>query len=458
MKVAPKLALVAWVAFLPVLAIHGCLSVRRQQELFWSDSERDLAVLGEYVREMAEAAWARGGEPEALALLKAAARDRHVRIRWKPGAGAEEARHLEELPDRLVWVEPVAIGGRTMGRIEVSESLAPARAFLRVTVLRIAVLSLALGGASVLAARLLGQGIVGRRLEMLVDYARRVGGGELGGELGIGGRDEISLLASSLSDMSGQLAEARGREEQANAQRIGLLHKLRHEDRLASIGRLSAGLAHELGTPLNVVMGHSDRISEGSLTAEELSRSAVVIRRQVQRMAATIRRVLDFVRSAPTPRVPVDLTRVLSSVCDLLAPLTRQRGVELVTTSSLPEAFVQGDEIQLEQALSNLVQNAVDATGPGGRVEIALERVADLGEAPRRGLAIHVCDQGPGLPEKDTERLFEPFFTSKPAGTGTGLGLWLTHGIVEDHGGRIEFADLPEGGARFTILLPEAST
>lgn len=459
MKVAPKLALVAWLAFLPVLGLHALFSVRREQALFRSDMERGLSLLGEHLRQVAVAEWDLNGESEVEALLAAAARtDRDIRIRWRSNGPAEVTRGLiVAAPGRMTWLEPVAIDGKPIGRIEISESLAPMYHYVRVTLLRIGVLSLALGLASVALAHAMGERLIGGRLRALVAFARRTGQGQLGHRIELGGRDEISALAASLNDMSEQLADAFQQTQAANNDRLSMLQQLRHADRLSSIGRLASGVAHELGTPLNVAMGHAKRIEKGSLTPAELGHAAEVIHRQMDRMAATIRNILGFVRSTTPPQECVDLVRVVESVRELLSPLLEERGVELAVVSALRDAPVRGSEIQLEQALSNLISNAVDATGDGGRVEIEIgrmERSSAVGAASRSMLAVQVRDQGPGVPEERVPRLFEPFFTSKPEGSGTGLGLWITQGIVHDHEGRIEFANLTGGGACFTVLLP----
>lgn len=460
MKVAPKLAMVAWLAFLPVLGMHAWLSVRREQSLFQSDLERGLSLLGEHLRQVVVTEWARSGEPEGEAILSAVARtDRDVEIRWLPEIPPGAQRGLSAPQgDRVTWLEPIAIEGNPIAGIELSESLKPMHRYLRATLVRIGLLSVALAVASLVLAHAVGQRVIGRRLQSLVEFAKRTGAGRLGERIDLAGRDEISALATSLGDMSGQLAESRRQAEAANAERLAMLQQLRHADRLTSIGRLAGGVAHELGTPLNVVMGHAKRIAAASSWSEETRRSAETIHRQMDRMAATIRNILGFVRRSNPPVETLDLVAVVESVRELLAPLLAERRVEIVSEAKMHSALVRGSRIQLEQAISNLIANAVDATGADGRVEIAIERTNGgprIGRAPWPMIAVRVRDQGAGVPEECVERIFEPFFTSKPAGSGTGLGLWITQGIAHDHGGRIEFANLPGGGACFTMMIPE---
>lgn len=460
MKVASKFALITWLAFVPVLGLHGWLSVRRQEAIFRSDMERHLSFLGEYLARIAAAEWPLDGARGLRALIESASRaDRRVQIKWKTAAGDKTPGGLiENGLDRIVWSEPLEIDGRRFGRLELSESLSAMHAFLHFTLVRIALLSAALGIAGTLLASLMGHRLIGRRLDSLVAFAGRVGAGRLGERTDLTGRDEISLLASRLDEMSEQLAIGREQTEAANAERLSLLQELRHEDRLATVGRLAGGVAHELGTPLNVVMGHAERLATGSPTPGEIEHATRVIRRSVERMTETIHNLLGFVRSAPSPTKRLDPVEVVESVCGLVAPLASQRRIDLALTKAQPGTRVRGNGVQLEQALSNLVVNAIDASSEGGRVEVSVERVERVrrvGGTRRRMIAICIRDWGVGVDESKIERLFEPFFTSKPEGSGTGLGLWLAQGIADDHGGWIDVAIPPDGGSSFTLMIPE---
>jgi signal transduction histidine kinase len=347
-----------------------------------------------------------------------------------------------------------------VGEVVLTETLAPMYAYLHATLVRIAVLTFVLISAGVLATRLLSHRLIGERLDRLVAFAAETGAGQLGRPVDVGGRDEITRLGSSLTEMSDQLAQARREAERLDAERLMMLQHLRHADRLASLGRLAGSVAHELGTPLNVVMGHANRISEGAQSPTETKESAATIHRQVKRMETTIRDILGFVRQAPGEEQRIDLTTVVESVCGMLQPLARRLGVEIEIEAPAGSAFVDGREVQLEQALSNLVSNAIDASpDDGGRVVVTVardERVPKAGGRAQPVVLVRVRDQGPGVALADVARLFEAFYTSKSAGEGTGLGLWLAEGIVGDHGGSIEVENCSEGGACFTMVLPES--
>jgi signal transduction histidine kinase len=456
MKVASKIILVACLAFLPILGVHTWLSLEREQELFLSDMERDLSLLARYLRQIAVIEWSRSGAEGVSALLVAADKaDPRVAVEWRREPLGP--RGVGDARGELVWVEPLVIDGRSEGEIVLSEPLAPMYAYLRATLVRLGVLTFLLISSGLLVARLLSHRLIGRRLNRLVGFAAETGAGHLGRQVDVGGSDEIAYLGASLGTMSEALAVARQDAERLDEERLAMLQHLRHADRLASVGRLAGSVAHEIGTPLNVVMGHANRIAEGIQSPAETVESAATIHRQVRRMEATIRDILGFVRQAPGAEERIDLNAVAHSVCGLLRPLARQRGVHLEVDPTPASACVLGRGLQLEQALSNLVSNAIDASPGGGKVVLTLareHRLPKTGGGPKPVIVTRVRDQGPGVAEADIARLFQAFYTSKAAGQGTGLGLWLAEGIVRDHGGSIEVESRSEGGACFAMVLP----
>jgi signal transduction histidine kinase len=220
-------------------------------------------------------------------------------------------------------------------------------------------------------------------------------------------------------------------------------------ERLAALGTMAAGLAHEIRNPLNaaslqltVVQRRLKRASgpdvPGALEA------AQVVSGEMARLAGLVREFLDFARPQPLRLSRVDLRATAEEVGALLLPEAEASGVNLALDVG-SEVRVELDAERIKQVILNLVQNAAEATGPGGHVRLRV--------SPREGGAmLEVEDDGPGLPE-DTALVFEPFFTTKPGGTG--LGLAIVHRIVSDHGGRIDCESRP-GATRFSVFLPSA--
>lgn len=233
--------------------------------------------------------------------------------------------------------------------------------------------------------------------------------------------------------------------------------ELRHAERLATVGKLAAGVAHELGTPLNVIDGRAKLISAGEIVGEEAAQSARIISTQVAMVTRVIRQLLDFARRKRPALESQPLAALVNRTLELLRPTAAKKEVQLGHDISA-EIRVTADETGLQQILSNLVMNAVQAIQ--GRGEVRIHAASERRSAPVPGaseqdwLRIDVVDDGPGISDETRSHLFEPFFTTKPAGEGTGLGLSVSYGIARDHGGWIELAPRSTAGSRFCIYLP----
>jgi signal transduction histidine kinase len=232
--------------------------------------------------------------------------------------------------------------------------------------------------------------------------------------------------------------------------RISAVDQLRHAERLTTIGKLVASVAHEIGTPLSVVSGHAERIASGKLTEQDATKSARIILSEAQKITTIVRQLLDFGRRHTGARAPADLVAFGRATVALLQPLARQRSVQLDFAATAPvQATVSVAEI--EQVLTNLIVNALQATKSGGHVEVKV--VAD--ERTQTANLI-VEDTGSGISPENIAHVFDPFFTTKNPGEGTGLGLSVSHGIVREHGGTIRVESEIGRGSRFVVTLPSS--
>ncbi len=344
--------------------------------------------------------------------------------------------------------------------IEVSQSLA-AHAAVRGEVLRSAgVTALFIAIASGFVTFLLGLALVGRPLAELVAQARRVGEGDLSYRIATRRRDEVAELGREMNRMCERLRDARENERAQADAKTRALSQLRHADRLTTVGRLAAGLAHELGTPLNVVQARARQMASGTLSSTEVSDKSRVIVEQVARMTRLIRQLLDFARKGELRTTEVDVRALVDRAVTLLEPIVRKRGVSLAVSGGAEPLQGHIDPEQMTQVVLNLVMNAVHATESGKAVSIALERgravpPAEDGRGEQLCLRIEVRDEGTGIAPDALPRVFEPFFTTKDVGEGTGLGLSVAYGIVKEHGGWIDVASRLGEGSTFTVWLPE---
>jgi signal transduction histidine kinase len=243
-----------------------------------------------------------------------------------------------------------------------------------------------------------------------------------------------------------------------SAARIAAQEQLRHADRLTTVGKLASGLAHELGTPLNVVAGRARMIAEEEVaSAGEAVECARIIVAQADRMTGIVRQLLDFARRRGGERHPTNLSELTAQAAALLRPLAAKRGVAIEVAPVGPPIRGNMDPTQIQQAVMNLLMNAVQASTNGQAVRLAAR--AEEGTNPRTGLrsrhaVLEVADEGAGIPPENLEQIFDPFFTTKAPGDGTGLGLSVAHGIAEDHGGWIDAESHAGRGSCFRIWLP----
>jgi signal transduction histidine kinase len=230
--------------------------------------------------------------------------------------------------------------------------------------------------------------------------------------------------------------------------------QLLRAEKLATVGVLAAGIAHEIGTPLGVVRGRAEYVLSKLGPAHAQSAGVGVIIEQIDRVSRTIRQLLDFSRLQPASVRPVVLAPLMRDIYELLRLEAERRRVriELDIPEGLPALAADPD--QLQQVLVNLTLNACDACGPGGHVLLSAA-APDGSSAGAWGLVtIRVRDDGCGIPPESVNQVFDPFFTTKKRGQGTGLGLTMVAHVVRNHGGRVELESAPGRGTCITLLWP----
>ena len=279
-------------------------------------------------------------------------------------------------------------------------------------------------------------------------------------------RDEIGALYAAFEHMADQLkdrharlqtrmglTEAELRKVEARLKRT--LEAAARSERLAALGRLASGVAHEIRTPLTSLKLFLQSVQDEIAVSAEQSEDYRIAMRQVARIETTINHFLDFARPQEPVLMEVDFVKLVDDALEVVQPRANQQEVEIEkrVEPALPE--VRGDMHQLGEVLVNLLVNALEAMPDGGRLTIAVvPEPAEPAAPSATRVRIDVSDTGPGIPNKDLDRLFEPFFTTKAAGSG--LGLAITSGIVERHGGSVDVDTRPGAGTKFSVRLPTA--
>jgi two-component system, NtrC family, sensor kinase len=364
---------------------------------------------------------------------------------------------------------PIMRAGRMVGATYVDVSLAEIYRLehtLRLTDFAFLASSIVL--ISVLLALFLERRVT-HPVTALVGGMQHVERGELEARVSIGGGGEFAYLAGSLNRMLARLQELTSHLESRVRQATAALAEKNRElqdanerlwraqlevgrsERLAALGQMAATIAHELGTPLNSVLGYTQLLQREPIPPDQLSKLAV-IESQVQRMIETIRSVLDRTRDRHVARTPVALAPLVSEALGLIS--TRLAGRELVMRSDIPPDLppIPCDAVALRQVLINLLANAIDATDPPGTITVRAAVLPPNGRGSQ--LEVSVADSGHGMAAEEVQRVFEPFYTTKAPGRGTGLGLAIVEHIVRAHGGQVVIESAPGSGTTMRVRLP----
>lgn len=335
-------------------------------------------------------------------------------------------------------------GGQTVGMLQVTRQASEMRDYLRE--LRLQVIGLVLGFSLLFIVILfLGHHVaIGRALNRLSSSMSSVTQGDTSVRAVPGGPQEIRQLGRQFNTMLDGIVDRDARLADERERQMRLEARLRQSEKYALVGRLAAGVAHELGTPLSVIDGHAQRLLREADTDSRAAKTLQRIRDAAERMAVVVQQLLGFGRGAASDNEPVQLQRLVSLAAADVRAFFESGGTALEISPGKEETTVRGDEGRLREALAHLLKNAAHAAS-GRKVRIRWA----AGD-------IFIDDSGPGISATDRERVFEPFYTTKAPGEGSGLGLAVVRGILADFGAEIHVSDSDLGGACFHIVFPEA--
>jgi len=485
MKLARRLNLALILGIIAVMTTYAYLQVRQEVVLSEADRQRTrqlgLAWLGTL-----EGVWEQEGGQRAQELVERAnQRAAAVTVRLvglDPTAGYLPRADLA--PDQLATLNdgklvrftrqdtagdqwqhffaPLTVGRFRPAAIEFVESLKGEQTFITMTHTAMLWATIAVIAVCGVIVTVVNFWFVGRPLQSLRDKARRAGSGDFSLPLSLQQHDEIGDLARELNAMCERLAEGRRRLDAETEARIAALEQLRHTDRLATVGQLAAGVAHELGTPLNVVSARAQSIAATDMPRQELITNANIIGEQSDRMTAIIQQLLDFSRRHTAKIAAADVRHIITQTIDLLSSVADKSNVTVHCDIGNTPMLAAVDANQIQQALTNIVLNGIQAMTRGGALRISAGSRRTRASAPDDGpegeyVCITVEDSGMGIPADRLRHIFEPFFTTKAVGEGTGLGLAVAHGIVAEHGGWIAVESTIGSGSRFSIFVPQST-
>ena len=352
--------------------------------------------------------------------------------------------YLAKKIQRVLEIEiPIFVkgSGDKWGSLKIGLSLEDMRAEIRRTRLALALIGAAgflLGiiGATLLARR------ISRPVKKLAAGTVRISKGDFSHKIEIDSEDELGNLARSFNEMSAKLLEARELMEETHK-------KLIQAEKLASIGKLAATIAHEIRNPLTSVKLNIQKVLEDNRLEAGDQEHLSITQEGIGQIEKFIKELLNFTRVSGLQLARFPMSQILEESIKLMADCFQQKkiAVEKKFDNGLPEVLVDGDKIR--QVFLNVLRNACEAVKDGGKVSLSASLV---GEARAKKVRVRISDNGCGIPDKDWENIFEPFFTTKPSGFG--LGLANARKIVEQHKGLIRVVKKRSPGTAFEILIP----
>lgn len=486
MKLALKLVAVCLLAMILITAFSSYFMARREYRLVKEAQEENAQRVAGLIRESLELAYNSEGNQGIVKVIKThTVESGETKYRWvwfdvsvsdsnRPSAPMPSLKKIlegkmdsvvsqREGANQLLTYYPLdvtdaATGKSRKGALEATGSLARAEQEAWDTTKKGLIAIVAMIAFCLAFIAWAGLRFIGRPLKLLTDQTKLIGEGVYDRPIQWHRKDEFGELALALNSMSEKISRQR--------------QQLRHVDQLKTVGRLAAGVAHEMGTPLNVISGRAGLIQSGKLSQQEMDESAAAIQSEANRIAGIVRQLMDFARLNSPQKNSKDLRIVVDRTIELLRTIAEKHSVKIETSLSEQAPFTAFiDESRIQQVLTNIIMNAIQAMPTGGHVEIALSNV-DRGLALRENaresaelhnhaanqfVLIEIRDDGPGMDEAMCDQIFDPFYTTKDVGHGTGLGLSIAQGIIEEHGGEITVESHVGAGTTFRIWLPKTN-
>lgn len=342
---------------------------------------------------------------------------------------------------------PVNIAGRTIGAVWIGFSPKSAISAIGKTRNQGIAIAAAEVGISIIAALLVGI-VLTNSLKKLVSATKGMAEGDFSKRVKIKSRDEVGELGTVFNEMAGNLKHRTDEMKEAYHKLKDAQDQIIQSEKMASLGRFVAGIAHEINNPLDGIENCVNTILREPDNKKQLIEYLNLVLESFEKIEAIITQLKGYAHGYPLHRTRVVLRELLEDSISVVQGLLEKEGIDIKRVYEDQYNMVFGDTVYIKQVFINILMNAIDAMPNGGTIEVFTKKTGN------GGVQIGFKDNGQGISEENLKRVFEPFFTTKEVGKGTGLGLSVSHGIIEKHGGRMDVQSKEVGGTTITIELP----
>lgn len=474
MKLVYKLTLLLSLGIVFLFGVHSFFAIQREDQMFRLSRSQDAKLLADLIQRMLKQDKGLKTRSQVEGLIKNLnSHNEAVQYDWvwlddfkkdtklsdKESKKLQQTQKVIQREDtHLLMLFPIDLKELGTGVLKIRKSSLDELSYVQESIYRILATTGLMLGLSIAFMGFTSIRFVGRPVSKLLAKTSQIGLGMVSQPLDFQAQDEFGELGRAIDLMCEKLDSSQQELAQKNREKLQAITLLRHSERLSTVGKLAAGVAHELGTPLNIISGRAKRIASGKLNEEKTQANGAIIARQADRMTNIISQLLDFSRRGLCKKRSANLTQSISQILELLEPLARKKAVQFEFNQER-DWLLSYDETQIQQVLANLIMNAIHAMPDGGKVKVGVEtkllQARDGSELEKEHLLVSIVDEGTGIPSEHLSKIFDPFYTTKDVGEGTGLGLPVVHGILTDHDGWIDVESTVGEGSCFTIVLPK---
>lgn len=381
-----------------------------------------------------------------------------LKIPWPKGESQESFATYKDVPVFIYSFPLKSKGDQVIGGVAIVQHTSFMQDEIREAKKNIFWAIVILVGSLVWLILMVTKNSISRPISQLMEGVKKMAKGNLDTRINLKKRGELYELAQAFNQLAAELKEAQNRIIQEGEKRLEFERTLQQSQKLAIIGQLASGLAHEIGTPLNIISGRAELIQRRLDDKESVSKSLTIIIQQTERIKKIIHQLLSLVRKKKPEQKLLVVSSIIETSLDLISPQIERQNIKISKEFFPDSLLVKGDADQLQQVLLNLFLNALQAMPEGGllRISTSVKKICreELGGEKREYIIIEVADSGIGIEKEMIDNIFNPFFTTKAGGTG--LGLMVVQGIVQDHEGWVEVESQVGKGSVFKVYLPKA--